>query len=157
MSTASAETKSENETKSPFMRKYKGLLFCLLLSINMTLSNTVVKLVKTPATEKLFARACVQFLTILPIISYNEWKGNYSIFVSERRTQLLLIGRGISASAVSMFLYQGIQRIAIGDCVAISYCSAIFAGVFARIFLKDSYTLVRTFEHYKNVFVIYSC
>ena len=145
MSTASAETKSENETKSPFMRKYKGLLFCLLFSINMTLSNTAVKLVKTPAAEKLFARSCVQFLTLLPIITYNQWRGNYSIFVPERRVKLLLIGRGISSSAVSLFLYQGIQRIAIGDCIAISFCSAIFAGVLAKIFLKESYTLVRTF------------
>ena len=146
MSTASAETTFENETKpqNP-LRKYKGLLFCLLFSINMTLSNTAVKLVKTPATEKLFARSCVQFLTLLPIISYNQWRGNYSIFVPERRTQLLLIGRGIFSSAVSLFLYQGIQRIAIGDCIAISFCSAIFAGVFARIFLKESYTLVRTY------------
>ena len=127
------------------MRKYKGLLFCLLFSINMTLSNTAVKLVKTPAAEKLFARSCVQFLTLLPIITYNQWRGNYSIFVPERRVKLLLVGRGISSSAVSLFLYQGIQRIAIGDCIAISFCSAIFAGVFAKIFLKESYTLVRTF------------
>ena len=120
-----------------------GLLYCLIFTFAMTATSTVVKSVHTPATEKLFSRCCVQFLTLLPFVTYSQYKEKFTIFQSERRTQLLLIGRGISSSAASLLLYQGIQKIAIGDCIAISFCSTIFAGVFARICLKESYTLVK--------------
>jgi len=133
--------KEEEQKICSFSSKYIGLLYCLIFSISMTAENTAVKMVKTPAGEKLFARACVQFITLLPLITYNQYKGDYSIFMSERRIQLLLIGRGISSSAVSIFLFEGIQRIAIGDCIAITFCSTIFAGVFAKVFLKEPYTI----------------
>ena len=135
--------KEEEQRKVSYSSKYIGLLYCLIFTVCQTAMTTAVKMIKTPAAEKLFARACVQFITLLPLITYNQYKGDYSIFMSERRIQLLLIGRGISSSAVSLFMYQGIQRIAIGDCIAITFCSTIFAGIFAKVFLKEPYTLVR--------------
>ena len=133
----------EKRQKVPFLTRYAGLLFCLVFTFAMTATSAVVKSVHTPATEKLFSRCCVQFLTLLPFVTYSEFSNKFTIFQRDRRTQLLLIGRGVSSSAASLLLYQSLQKIAIGDCIAISFCSAIFAGVFARMFLKESYTLVR--------------
>ena len=147
---SSAKTTQKDQKICSFSSKYIGLLYCLIFSISMTAENTVVKMVKTPAGEKLFARSCVQFVTLLPFITYNQYKGNYSIFMSDWRLQLLLIGRGISSSAISLFLFLGIQRIAIGDCIAITFCSTIFAGVFAKVFLKESYTVVRSILVFTN-------
>ena len=147
------DASEEKRQKVPFLARYQGLLFCLVFTFAMTATSAVVKSVHAPATEKLFSRCCVQFLTLLPFVTYSEHSKKFTIFQSCRRTQMLLIGRGISSSAASLLLYQSLQKIAIGDCIAISFCSAIFAGVFARIFLKESYTLVRRFRVLAKLFL----
>ena len=121
--------------------KYIGLALCLLYTLVRALSSTVVKLLELPAIEKVFARSCVQFLMLLPYMRYAEQRHHFTTLVLDARHRRLMLYRGVSASGAFLLLYSALQRIPIGDATAISFCSTVFAGVFARIFLREAYTI----------------
>ena len=102
--------------------KYIGIFFCLLFTLAMAVTSTVVKLIHIPATELVFARCCIQFIMLLPGMSYAEVTGKFTCLGHTGRMYALLVYRGVSSSAASLLLYNALQRIPIGDATAISFC-----------------------------------
>ena len=122
--------------------KFVGIALCVITSLLVALGSTAVKLVHLPGTELVFARCCYQYLFLLPFTAYTEYTGRLTIFVSDRRVFALMMLRSVLSCGALLCFYNSLQRIAIGDATAVTFCSVIFAGIASKLFLGEAYTPV---------------
>ena len=122
----------------------KGLACAFLATLFSASNSLIVKLLKESSPYQThFARVSIQFIVLIPLISYRK----ESIITNNWSTNRFLLIRGaLGIPAYLCFLY-GIQFLPLGDAVSVSYCHVTLVGIFACTCLKGKTKL--------NIFVIF--
>ena len=127
-------------TANPWFKKYLGLLFCVLDTACTVTTVALVRELSLPPAEKLFARSCVQLMIMLPYVTHGQIRKRSQLRVPAKVAGLMIL-RGMLGAGVNLCVYNAIDRLSIGNVTAIKFCSTIVAGVVARLFLGDAYTV----------------
>lgn len=122
------------------LHKHIGILAILLCAFTYALENVLFRAVENDmhSTEVLFSTHLVKVLFLIPIITY---KG-HSLRQASKVTYVFLIGRGVISMIAVNTMYFAVSYINVGDATAIALSSPVFIGIFAKIFLKESFGII---------------
>ena len=122
-----------------------GLACSFLATLFGATGSLIVKFLEDSSPYQIhFARVSIQFIVLLPLISYRK----ESIITNNWSTNVFLLIRGALGIPAYICLLYGIQFLPLGDAISISYCHVTLVGIFACICLKGE-TL--------NTFIIQGC
>ena len=127
-------------TEEPPKHRLIGIAWCFFHIFLLATASTLVKFVDVPAEEKLFIRCCLQFTLLLPVVEHQKRRHQLRVFFIPRATLKALFLRGTVGPLGALCLYQALDRIALGDAIAITFTNSVFAGVLGKIFLHEDYT-----------------
>ena len=117
-----------------------GILFCILSGVVFSFNAMIVKLIESNSAIQLSAsRSVVQFLILLPHVTYAWIYQSHDIFGPPKMFKFLLL-RGFTGSTAGICLYQSVQRIPLGDAVTLSFSNVIFAGLLGHLLLKEHFS-----------------
>ena len=100
-------------------------------ALSFTAMNSMVKQVeRLPAFELVFFRSIIACIITLGLLVY------YKIPLLGNQRKLLIL-RSLAGLIAIVLFFTGLQRLQLGDAVALRYLSPIFALFFATFFLKE--------------------
>ncbi|XP_078484619.1 solute carrier family 35 member G1-like [Ciona intestinalis] len=140
-----SDSRSENaeektKPKQPFFGF--GIICSFTSTIMFTSSHLLAKMVTSVgAIELSGARCLVQFVFLLPYMTYNWFRHGVDIMHC-RKTFLLLWIRGFLGLIASVMFYLCVERLPLGDAVTMLFSSIIFSYFFAFIILKERPTVL---------------
>ena len=134
------EIAEDEKPKPPFWGF--GILCGILAGLIYSFNSLLVKLIHSSEAFQLSASRCIiQSLILVPYASYNLRRHKIDILGSPKQFKFLLL-RAITGSTGSIFLYQSIQRISVGDSVTLVFTSTIFTAIMAYFFLHEPLTII---------------
>ena len=136
--TVGSQAVTTADTRNPRSGRFAGVAWCLLHALFLAIFSTIVKFVRLPPDEKLLVRCCVQFFFLFPYMQLIRTRDRVEVFVGTGATKVLLL-RAVVGPLSSLLAYQALERISLGDAVSISFTNVVFAGIFGRVFLGESY------------------
>ena len=117
-----------------------GIICSVMVGVVLSFNALLVKLIESNGALQLLASRCaVQFLFLLPLVTYN-WHCKADDPFGPHGMFKFLILRGLLGSAAATCLYQSVQIISLGDAVTLQFSNVIFAGFLGHLLLNDSFT-----------------
>nr|XP_009861270.2 solute carrier family 35 member G1-like [Ciona intestinalis] len=126
------QTKQKN---CPRLSRLTGLLYATVAAIFAAVASLLTKYTTTAeASQFVLFRCIVQYLFLLPVITYRRT----SVIGDKSSLLKFILMRGACGSFALTLLFVAIQRLPLGDAVAISYTYSVLVGFFACLCLKET-------------------
>ena len=133
----------ENDNKKKRTPKKKctsiGLILSLIAGFAYSVNSVLAKKIILPAIQIAFLRCAIQVLILLPIVTHKMFRNNLDLIGSPSLFKLLVI-RGVLGSTAAILLYQAIERISVGDAVAVGFLHVFVTGLVSYLWLKEAYS-----------------
>lgn len=120
---------------------YLGLLLCIATNVCLAIITLIVKVLTVPSTQKNFARAVVQYMVLLPLVSYSEFKNQDEFFGPPKMLKLMIV-RSIIGNVSSICVYYSVTKIPVGDAVSLTFFSTVLTGIIGYFTLGESLSWV---------------
>ena len=121
----------------PRLFEYRGLFIGLFSALILCLSNILNKKAHlTTGAEQTFVRYFIQAACMLVIILVNKLD-----FFGPKNLRKILILRGVLGSLGLMALQYSVKLINPSDAVALLHLNSVLTTIFARIYLKEKFSL----------------
>ena len=119
-----------------------GVFIAFLSALSYSVCNTFVAATTLSSTNLLFLRSVLQVLVITPLTTRNPQAETMKVlFKSRRTTSFVLLATFVGACSMYVVILS-MKLISAGDAIAIYHLSVVLSGIFARIFLKETYTVL---------------
>lgn len=115
-----------------------GILCTLISGVFFSLSSLITKLTTLAPIQMAASRCFVQFLLLLPIVTFMNKKFD---IIGPRGLIKFLWLRGLLGSTTMILLYCAIGELSLGNAVTLQFLSTVLVGFVARCFLKESLTI----------------
>lgn len=118
-----------------------GIVFALLSAIAYTVNTVCVASIPLPVTSLMILRAMVQVLVLAPFTINSVQSETIQVLFRSRNVSVSMILANLIGSSTTLLFYTSLKMISLGDAVSICNLSVVMSGVFARVCLKETYTM----------------
>ena len=127
----------ETSCARTFFLRYRGIIFAFISSILMSISHVLVRKSNyLSGSEQSILRYVIQIVSMLIIIRHEKVQA----FGPPGRRKLLVL-RGCAGTVGILSISFAVKFIAPSDAIALVHSNVVMAAVFARIFLKEKFSL----------------
>jgi len=123
-----------------------GIVCAVLASALFAANAMALKLTNLPAIEQMLIRSAAQHILLLPILTVQMKRGGNSnipeFLVGRPSLFLFMLTAGVLSALASIFCYEAVQRLPLGDAVSIFGTDVFFTGIIAHFMLRERFSLL---------------
>ena len=123
-----------------------GIICALLASALFAANAMALKLTNLPAIEQMMIRSAAQHILLLPVLTVQMKKGEKSnipeFLIGRKSLFLFMLTAGVLSALASIFCYEAVQRLPLGDAVSIGRMDVFFTGIIAHFMLRERFSLL---------------
>ena len=132
-----SKAKSETEERIPISRKVFGIFLIFMCSIQVTAQGAIIKYIEVIPTGEAVMIVSGHAILFLAVVA-----GYYNISLIRFPNKKFIFMRCVIGGASYVAKIWSFRNLPFGDATALHFTIPFFAGILARFYLKEKYTLV---------------